>query len=69
MTHGIHSYEEMSEHYNLIGWMDTTIREMEKVEGFASTEDSYTARIPGSTLRRWRDVLKKAYFKLNKDIG
>jgi len=60
-------YEERLEHGKLLARISDSINEMEKTEGFAYTEDGYSARIPGKTLRNWREALQKAYFKLNKD--
>jgi len=40
------------------------MRQMKAVEGFALTEDTYTARIPGKDLKHWHDVMEKIMFRL-----
>lgn len=61
-------YSDRLEHAKLLFRMSEAMREMDRTEAFALTEDSYTARIPGKTLREWKAVVEKAYFKLNSDL-
>jgi hypothetical protein len=44
------------------------IGQMKKVEGFAYTEDGYTARIPGAMLESWREVFDRVLFRLRSEI-
>ena len=60
-------YDDRLEHAKLLFEMSEAIQGMQRTEAFAYTEDSYTARIPGKTLKNWKSALEKAYFKLNQD--
>jgi len=62
------SYESRLEDAMLLSRTVTAIEEMRKVEGFALTEDSYTARIPGKTLRDWTETIEKLHFRLRSVI-
>ena len=42
--------------------------QMSKIEGFALTEDTYTARIPGKTLSDWYETLHSVLFRLRSEI-
>lgn len=42
--------------------------EIAKTEGFALTEDTYTARIPGKRLADWYETLHAVVFRLRSEI-
>ncbi|MFA5808766.1 MAG: hypothetical protein WC935_00330 [Thermoleophilia bacterium] len=44
------------------------LNEMKSTEGFAFTEDSYTARIPGKRLADWYETLHTVLFRLRSEI-
>ena len=54
---------EIEENVNIVAKSLKALDQMSKTEGFALTEDTYTARIPGKMLNEWYDVLHALLFK------
>lgn len=52
----------------LVARAERTLAEMKATEGFAFTEDSYTARIPGKLLASWCETLDKMLFRLKSTL-
>ena len=44
------------------------LQEMKDTEGFAFTDDTYTARIPGKRLADWHETLHSVLFRLRSEI-
>ncbi len=44
------------------------VKQMRAVEGFAYTEDTYSARIPGGMLRSWITTAEKLLFRLRSEL-
>jgi hypothetical protein len=63
------SYESRKEDAVLLSRAFSAIQEMKNVEGFALTEDSYTARIPGKMLRDWAETVDKLQFWIQSRVG
>ena len=61
-------YTGRLEQAKLLAKAHNALEEMRKTEGFAYTEDSYTARIPGKTLKRWHDALHSTLFRLRSEL-
>jgi hypothetical protein len=53
----------MEDNANIVGKAFKALEEMSKTEGFALTEDTYTARIPGKMLGSWYEILHALLFK------
>lgn len=52
----------------LVARAERSLSEMKDTEGFAFTEDSYTARIPGKVLASWHETLDNMLFRLKSAI-
>jgi hypothetical protein len=55
---------DMTEDAVMLAKAQESLRQMQATEGAASTEDTYTMRIPGKTLKEWHDNLSKVVFRL-----
>ena len=51
----------------LIARAEKALKQMKDTEGFAFTEDSYTARIPGKSLAAWHETLDDMLFRLKSE--
>lgn len=52
----------------LISRAFAVLDQMSRVEGFAYTEDTYSARIPGKMLQSWHETLSRVLFRLRSEI-
>ena len=52
----------------LVARAERILSQMKDTEGFAFTEDSYTARIPGKLLANWHEVLGDVLFRLKSAL-